>query len=308
MKNVIVTGATSFIGVHIIKEYLKNNCTVIAVVRPNSKNLYRLPKNNLLTVIEIGMENIKRLIEKIEIKKIDIFYHLAWAGARVPYRDDTILQNENYNCAINTMKVAKRLGCDTFIGAGSQAEYGKCIGKIDESYPAKPLTEYGKAKLKAYKTLRKVAEKNNIKFIWARIFSVYGIYDYKGTLVMSALVKMKRNESIQLTQCVQRWDFIYVEDLARAMYLLANTSCMDGIYNIASGESRQLKEFVIDMKDICKSNSELQFGAIPYNSESILSFEPIVDKLKQNLGWSCNVNFKEGIKKILEFISLEIDE
>lgn len=302
MKNVVVTGATSFIGVHIIKEYLKNNCAVIAVVRPNSKNLDRLPKSNLLTVVEIGMEKIERLIEKIEIKKIDIFYHLAWDGVRVPYRDDAILQNENYMCAINALKVAKLLGCDTFIGAGSQAEYGKCIGKINENYPAKPVTEYGKAKLKAYEVLKKMAKENNIKFIWTRIFSVYGIYDYQGTLVMSALDKMKRNEGIALTQCVQSWDFIYVEDLARSMYLLANTSCMDGIYNIASGKSRQLKDFVIDMKDICKSKSELQFGAIPYNSEGVISFEPVVDKLKQNLGWSCEVTFEEGIKRISKFI------
>ena len=302
MKNVIVTGATSFIGVHIIKEYLKNNCAVIAVIRPNSKNLDRLPKNNLLTVLEISMEKIERLIEEIENKKIDIFYHLAWDGVRVPYRDDAKLQNENYKCAINALKVAIRLGCDTFIGAGSQAEYGKCVGKINESYPAKPITEYGKAKLKTYQTLRKMTKESSIKFIWARIFSVYGIYDYKGTLVMSTLAKMKRNESIQLTKCVQSWDFIYVEDLAQAMYLLANTSCMDGIYNIASGESRQLKEFVIDMKDICKLNSELLFGTIPYSNEGVITCEPIVYKLKQNIQWYCNVNFKEGIKRILEYI------
>ncbi|MDR3594096.1 NAD(P)-dependent oxidoreductase [Clostridium sp.] len=305
MKNVVVTGATSFIGMHLIKECLKNNCVVIAVVRPNSKNLDRLPKNNFLTILEIDIKKIEKIIDKIEIKKIDVFYHLAWDGVRLPYRNDTILQNENYNCAVNTMKAAKLLECDTFIGAGSQAEYGKCVGKINESYPAKPITEYGKAKLKTYQTLRKIAKENSMKFIWARIFSVYGIYDYRGTLVMSTLEKMIKNESIQLTKCAQNWDFIYVEDLTRAMYLLANTSCIDGIYNIASGESRQLKEFVIDMKNICKSKSELQFGAIPYNSEGVISFEPIVDKLKQNTGWSCNVAFKEGIKKILEFNTLE---
>lgn len=302
MKTVIVTGATSFIGVHIIKEYLKNNCPVIALVRPNSKNLDRLPKNNLLTVIEIHMEEIETLIEKIEINKIDIFYHLAWEGVRIPDRDDKILQNRNYTYAIKTMKVAIKLGCNTFIGAGSQAEYGKCVDKIDESYEAKPISEYGKAKLKTYETLRKMAKHNKIKFIWARIFSVYGIYDYKETMIMSTLAKMKRNESIQLTSCIQSWDYIFVEDLACAMYLLANTSCMEGIYNIASGESRALKEFVIDMKDICKSNSELQFGAIPYGNEGAISFEPIVDKLKQNLGWSCKVNFKDGIKRIFELI------
>lgn len=302
MKTVIVTGATSFIGVHIIKEYLEKNYPVIALVRPKSKNLDRLPKNNLLTVIEVQMEEIETLIEKIEINKIDIFYHLAWEGVRIPYRDDKILQNRNYTNAINTMKVAIKLGCNTFIGAGSQAEYGKCVGKIDESYPAKPVNEYGKAKLKTYETLRKMAKENNMKFIWARIFSVYGIYDNKETMIMSTLAKMKRNESIQLTQCIQSWDYMYVEDLARAMYLLANTSCMDGIYNIASGESRLLKEFVIDMKDICKSDSDLLFGAIPYSNEGAIGFEPIVDKLKQNLGWSCKVSFKDGIKRILKLI------
>lgn len=302
MKSVVVTGATSFIGVHIIKEYLKNNCAVIAVVRRNSKNSNRIPKSNLLTIVEIDMEQIEEIIQKIETKKIDIFYHLAWEGARVPYRDDAILQNENYRCAINAMKAAKLLGCDIFIGSGSQAEYGSCIGKISEDYEAKPITEYGKAKLRAYEALKVMAKENSIKFIWARIFSVYGILDYQGTLIMSTLGKMTRNESIQLTQCVQNWDFIYVEDVARAMYLFANISCMDGIYNIASGKSRYLKEFIIDMKEICKSTSELQFGAIPYNSEGVISFEPIVDKLKQNLRWSCEVEFDDGIKKILEFI------
>lgn len=303
MKNVVVTGATSFIGVHIIKEYLAKNCEVIAVVRPNSSNLKRLPKSNLLTIVEISNGKIKNNIEIMQSKKIDIFYHLAWEGSRVPYRDDAVLQNENYMSAIDAMEAAKLLGCDIFIGAGSQAEYGNCTGKIDENHETSPTTEYGKAKLKTYKTLKAMAKENNIKFIWTRIFSVYGSYDYQGTLVMSSLDKMKKNENIKLTQCVQSWDFIYVEDVARAMYLLANTSCIDGIYNIASGKSRPLKDFVIEMKEICKSTSELQFGAMPYNPEGITYIEPIIDKLKQNLGWSCETTFEDGINKTFKFIA-----
>lgn len=303
MKNIIVTGATSFIGVHLIKEYLKNNCKVIAIVRPNSKNLSRLPKSEFLKVVELPMEKIEDISKKFSSGQIDIFYHLAWEGARVPHRDDAVLQNNNYDCAVKAMNVAKKLGCRVFIGSGSQAEYGKCVGKIDENYETKPTTEYGKAKLKAYETLKSMAKENNIKFIWTRIFSVYGIYDYSGTLVMSALDKMKKNESMPLTKCTQNWDFIHVEDVAKVMYLLGNTYCMDGVYNIASGKSKQLKEFVLDIKRICGSKSELQFGIVPYGSEGIVSFEPIVDKLKNNLNWSCEIEFEDGIKKIVEFIS-----
>ena len=101
MKNVVVTGATSFIGIHIIKECIKNNCEVIAVVRPDCKNLNRLPKTNLLTVIEIDMKHIEGIIEEIETKKIDLVYHLAWDGVRAAYREDGALQYNNYKCAIN---------------------------------------------------------------------------------------------------------------------------------------------------------------------------------------------------------------
>lgn len=303
MKTIIVTGATSFIGVHLIKEYLNHDCKVIAVVRPNSRNLNRLPKSKNLQIIESDMEKIETIKEKVKDIKLDVFYHLAWEGARVPYRDDANLQKNNYECAIKAMNVAKELGGSIFIGSGSQAEYGKCIGKIDESYPTNPTTEYGKAKLKAYETLKKMAKESNIKFIWTRIFSVYGIYDYSGTLVMSALNKMKKNENILLTECIQNWDFIYVEDAARIMYLLANTECVDGVYNIASGESRKLKEFVMEMKEIVGSDSELQFGVVPYNSEGVVSFEPVIDKLRTNLKYSYQISFNEGIKKILKFLN-----
>lgn len=303
MKNVIVTGATSFIGVHLIKEYLKNNCKVIAVVRPNSKNLSRLPKSEFLKVVELPMEKIEDILKNVANERIDVFYHLAWEGARVPHRDDAVLQNNNFDCAVKAMNVAKKLECRVFVGSGSQAEYGKCIGKIDENHETNPITEYGKAKLKAYETLKLMAEENNIKFIWTRIFSVYGILDYKGTLIMLTLDKMRRNECIQLTECIQSWDYIYVEDVARVLYLFANKNCENGVYNVASGESRKLREFVLEMKAISNSKSELQFGAIPYNSEGIRNLEPVIDKLKQNLRYSYKVSFEGGIRKILDSIN-----
>lgn len=303
MKNVLITGATSFVGVHLINECLKNDCQVIAVVRPNSKNLTRLSQSSQVKVIELDMENIEDVVDKVGDEKIDTFYHLAWEGTRVPYRDDPELQNKNYECAIKAMNTAKKLGCTSFIGTGSQAEYGICTGKIDENYAANPHTEYGKFKLQAFETLKVMAEECSMKFIWIRIFSAYGIHDYEGTLIMSTLDKLIRNENIPLTECIQNWDYINVEDVVSILYLFACKDCISGAYNVASGESRQLKEFVLEMKEICNSKSELQFGAIPYNSEGIRNLEPVVDKLRQNLGYSCKVTFKDGIKKILEYIN-----
>lgn len=298
--SVIITGGTSFIGVHLIQEYLKNNWNVVVIVRPNTRNLDRLTQDEKLLIIEADMKNLEVVLSILEDKKIDVFYHLAWEGVRVPLRDDEQLQYDNYQAAISAMKIAKALGCEIFMGAGSQAEYGKCIGEIDENYVANPLTEYGKYKLKAYNELSRLAQELNIRFIWTRIFSVYGIYDYEGTLIISALNKMKMNQEIPLTQCTQDWDYIYVEDVARAMYMLAQNSCTSGIYNIASGKNRPLREFILEMKTITNSTSNLRFGEVPYSVEGIVSFKPIVDKLRQELDWGCQFEFEEGIKKILQ--------
>lgn len=269
MKNVVITGATSFIGVHLINECIKNNCNIFAVVRPHSKNLARIPDHKLVNVIELDKNEIEKITDKVSNRKIDMFYHLAWEGTRVPYRDDPKIQENNYLCAIKAINAAKVLGCNTFIGTGSQAEYGLCSGKVDENYPKNPHTEYGKYKLKAYDELMKIAQKNNMKYIWIRIFSAYGVLDYENTLIMSCLKKMVNNEPIPMTECIQKWNYINVEDVAKILYLFSEKDCENGAYNIASDDYRQLSEFVKEMKKICNSKSQLQFGAIPYNSEGI---------------------------------------
>ena len=68
MKSVIVTGATSFIGVHLIKELLKQNYKVYAVVRPNSKNIERLPRHDNLVVLEVELSDTKDIISLISDK------------------------------------------------------------------------------------------------------------------------------------------------------------------------------------------------------------------------------------------------
>ncbi|MFQ9799052.1 MAG: NAD-dependent epimerase/dehydratase family protein [Clostridia bacterium] len=117
-----------------------------------------------------------------------------------------------------------------------------------------------KEKLHACETLADMAKQYDMKFIWTRIFSVYGKYDDPGTLIMSSIEKMKRNESIQVTACTQLWDYLYVEDAARAMVKFAEVDCENGIYNVASGNIRPLKEYVEEIRDVIGSESLIEYG------------------------------------------------
>jgi UDP-glucose 4-epimerase len=301
MKSAIVTGATSSIGVHLIKELITNNIKVYAIVRPNSKNLYRLSdfeKNPNLKVIPLDMNEIEKISSCIN-HKVDCFYHLAWEGARAPHRDNNQLQKDNFLQALKAFQAAKELEVKTFIGSGSQAEYGSTKGSVDENHICKPVTEYGIYKYKACQELSKLAEENKMQFIWCRIFSVFGRYDYSGTLVMSCIDRMKKDEPINMTKGIQQWDYVYIEDLAKAFARFGEQKCESGVYNLASGVSRPLYEFVEDIKRALNSKSKLNFGVIPYGTEGPVNLQPSVAKVEKAIGWKAETSFQEGIKQLL---------
>ena len=303
MKRVVITGATGFIGIHLIKEWLEKDVEVFAVIRPNSKNAGRIPQNDHIHIIEQRMDEYDTLPRLID--SADYFYHLAWEGARVPFRDDTEMQKNNYKCTLMAYESAKKLGCSFFLGSGSQAEYGPTNGIIDETYPCNPTSEYGKQKLEASKELLSRAEHDGMKLIWTRLFSIYGPHDFQGTLVMSSIDKMLKDEPIKMTEGTQLWDYLYVSDAAAAMILFSEVDCDNGVYNIASGNYKPLKSFVEEIKRILNSKSKLEFGAIHYGPYGPVNLMPDSSKLRA-LGWKSIVSFNEGIRFIVREMALEI--
>lgn len=298
MKKIVVTGATSFIAVHLIKKLLQNGEYVYAIVRPNSNNSYKIPKHKNIKVIELELKNIYLLPIYIS-ENIDIIYHFAWEGIRGKDRDDCFLQESNYIATKNAIGIAKKLNTSIFVGLGSQAEYGNVNGVIDEKQLEKPTTQYGIYKLKSKMYCETFARQNNMLFYWPRIFSAYGIYDYHNSLIMSCIGKMRKNEDINLTECTQKWDYVYVEDIAVALLKFGIVKCDSGVYNIGSGEGRVLKDYVIELKQILNSKSSLKFGFVPYGLQGKVDINPKIDKINHALDWYPETSFSDGINNIL---------
>lgn len=300
MKTIVITGATSFIGVHLIEELAKQEKYIIyAVIRPQSSNKYRLDSIAGIHVLECDLTEMNNLSAMLP-DRIDVFYHLAWEGARRPQRDDAMLQENNYKAAVEAFRLAEAKGCQVFVGAGSQAEYGKTVGEITEDYPANPVTEYGKHKLKAYQEICRLSKGKGIVVKWPRIFSVYGKYDYEGTLLMSAIKKFQCNEPLDMTAGVQNWNYLYVRDVAKMLLYAGTEPCEDGVYNFASKDNRRLCEYINELKKIVQSDSKLNFGAIPYGSEGVVSFEPIIDKFLNCFPDFTFTAFTMGVREMLE--------
>jgi nucleoside-diphosphate-sugar epimerase len=101
---------------------------------------------------------------------------------------------------------------------------------------------------------------------------------------------------------IQKWDFLYITDAIEALLCLAQKPCEDGVYNLGSGISRPLKEYIYEIRDILGSKSDLIFGAVPYPSTGMVSTEPDISKIIDQTGWKPQIPFQKGILEVIKAI------
>lgn len=299
---IVISGATSMIGAALANKLLDNNHEVIAVVRKNTKKTDTLIKSPNLSIVECNMEDYSELNNLIQ-GKVDVAVSTAWNGTRGADRNNKELQEENYKNSVSFLKVMLSKGCQKFLTAGSQAEYGLWTRKekLKEDASPDPNTEYGKYKLRFYEYAKDYCKANGCMLIEPRFFSLYGPKDYEGTLVISTLKKMLENKPCELTECIQLWDFLYIDDAIAGLIKLIEDNVEEGVYNFGSGYSAPLKVFIEEMKKITNTNSELRYGIIPYPTTGIVNVNPDVGKL-MSCGWAPKMSFDDGIKLICKYM------
>ena len=299
MNKVVITGATGMIGRTLIEYLLNKNIKVLAITRENSKKRNNLPIHKNLNIIECNLSNLNDL--EMKENDYDVFFHFAWDGTFGESRNDMYTQTKNVKYTLDAVNLANKLGCKTFIGAGSQAEYGRVEGIINESTNTNPENGYGIAKLAAGKMSKILANEYNIKHIWVRIFSVYGPYDREETMIMTSIKNMLNGISPNYTKGEQIWDYIYSEDVAKALYLIAKHGSNNDIYCIANGEQKQLKDYIEILKNKINKDIELKLGVIPYSDNQVMNLSVDTKLLKTKTGFTPETTYEKGIEKTINW-------
>lgn len=288
-KKAVVTGASSFLG----------QATVLKLRSAGYE----------VTGFRHGVDEAFRDLSEGRKKAIlchsRVWFHFAWAGPGSAGRQDTTIQSYNLNMSLETLKEAAMSGCERFIFAGSQAEYGHAQDgtlKKEEGEKA-PISEYGRTKLKFGQEApqRLKAMGCDMQYIHMRIFSAYGPGDHKGSLLNSLIRSLLKDEDVSLSHCLQLWDYIYIDDFKDAMYLLSEKAT-SGCYNIGSGDTRPLKSYVMEASRLVLKDEALRhlhFGMRGDNAEGDADLSPDISRLRR-LGFKKKVSFDEGIKKLKE--------
>lgn len=298
----VITGATGAIGVALINKLIQEGNEVLVITRKESKRNVNIPKNENVNIVFSALNELAGL----EINGgYDVFYHLAWDGTVGADRNNAKKQCDNVRYTIDAVRLAHRLGCQTFIGVGSQAEYGRVCEPLNSKTATFPENGYGMAKLCAGQLSSLEAKSLGLRHIWVRVLSVYGPYDGMQSVVMSTINKVRNGEPIECTKGEQIWDFLYSEDAANALHLLGKSNLDKKIYVLGSGEGKPLSSYIEEICNMLNAKSKPVFGAIPYSPNQVMFLQADIRELQVDVGWKPTTSFKEGVLKTARYLSTQ---
>lgn len=304
MSRMVVTGPTGAIGIAFIKECIARDVEVLALCHRGSKRIARIPHSPLVEVREFDLDHLADVALHVR-HEYDIFVHLAWAGTVGDARNDMPLQNANVRYTLDAVKLAAELGCSAFVGAGSQAEYGRVEGTIAPETPADPENGYGMAKLCAGQMTRVMCHKLGLRHVWPRFFSIYGPYDGAGSMVISTINTLLAGQEPSFTPCGQLWDYLFAGDAGRALFLAATEGRDGAIYCMGSGTAHPLSEYVRKIGAATDPTIPLGIGKIPYADKQVMHLCADISALTADTGFRPRVGFDEGIRATVEWCRFE---
>lgn len=303
MENIVITGATGFLGSNLAAWFLARGSRVTALVRPESSRLGALPVHENLRLVRCDLADVLSCVE--EIGSADAWFHFAWGGVNREEIDSPEVQARNIAGSLDCIEAAHLLNCRVFMDAGSRVEYGVTNEVMAEELECRPVNEYGKAKLSFFRQAAPLCEKYGIKYCHLRFFSVYGCGDHPWSIISTLTRELPKGNAVSLSACLHEWNFMYIDDASEAVGQLyeqvkEKTYFRPVAVNVAGRDTRVLKSFVEEIHEIAGGRGQLKFGEFIQAKEGALSVRPDTSRLEEMTGgFKESYTFRRGIEEMM---------
>jgi nucleoside-diphosphate-sugar epimerase len=263
-QKVIVSGATGFVGRHLIKELVEKGYEVFALVRDLEK-ASSIPDINNAKILHFDITNPNK---KISLPIDAIFIHCAWENVK-----DTLSSKHIEEHFINNYLTIKNIieyGIKKILITGSCHEYGLQYGPLKPSSPTLPNTPYAIAKDTLHKSLRALQAKKNFDLLWVRLFYMYGEgQDEKSIVSLFDRALANGDTVFNMSNGEQLFDYLPVEIVAKKIIKLLNHK--DGTFNVCSGTPISLRRLLENRAKAANKKIKLNLGFYEYRKQEALA-------------------------------------
>jgi UDP-glucose 4-epimerase len=299
---VLLTGATGFVGSHVLARLMRDGEHSVAVVLRAGSARWRIAELlGRVHVIEGDLAQPAELAEPVGRFGPEAVLHLAW-GHVADRERSPLLQIDNVRDTVELVALAHSVGARHFLGTGSQAEYGSCPYRIDERQPTRPSTPYGTAKLCAGLLAEQMCRSLGMRFAWLRLFSAYGPMDLPTTMISTVGRALLSGERPVTTRGDQAWDYVYVADAAEAIHGVLNEPSASGVFNLGSGRVQTIRSVIERLRDLIRPGAELGLGELAYGPDQLMHLEADVERLRHSIGWDAVTDLDTGLSHTVAWL------
>jgi len=300
VKRAVITGAGGFIGRNLTRRLVHAGVEVSALDLPSGREACL--DSGAAAFYSLDFSDLTGLANLMSGLHADVCYHLAWAGVSTDVKNDVEMQMSNLPFLINVLSACEKAGCKRVVIPGSSSEFAYCGETVTGGNLPAPGDAYAACKAAAQVLAQWYAGQKGLALNWLLIGSIYGPGRNDSNLLTYAIKALLRHEPTAFSKLEQLWDYIYIDDLVDAMYLVGEYGKPGVTYPVGSGKARPLSAYIEKVHALIAPEDTLGIGKLPYKNGSKPDNSVLdISTLQADTGFVPQVSFEAGIQKTIAY-------
>jgi UDP-glucose 4-epimerase len=308
-SNIVIFGASGFVGSHLTKALLADGYNVTAISRPDSSFCFPISAQNLTVIPSHSLDFVRSKLKAIEVSH---FFHLA---ANVNVKDSLtspeMFIKQNLDLTYDAIQLAELSSSKVhFILLSSDRIFGKADGVVKELSTGQPVDPYGFSKYLSEEVMRFYAGAFNSQITIARAVNLYGPFQRSQQFLSSVFKKYWNGEdNFEVGNLEVSRNYIYIDDLITGLMSIVRTPHKSlGMPNIFhfGGKKVTLHQIATEFSRIAQEKYQRKINFTQLKSEfrnsknELGNFEFNFDATHDRLGWSFRVGMEHGLELIFK--------
>ncbi len=306
-SRILVIGGAGFVGSHIVDQLIDEQPSEIRVVdnlvRGKQANLHHALQSPSVKLIQGSITDLDAL--EAATKDVDYVFHLAALWLVESLNEPRSAIDVYVVGTYNVIEACHKFGVKRVVFSSAASVYGNALTTpMTEEHPFNNRTMYGATKIAGEQFFRAFNEMHKLNYAGLRYMNVYGPrMDYKGTYVSVIMKVLDRIDAGKAPVIhgdgSQSYDFIHVNDVARANILALKSDATDEFFNVGMGTKTTINELVHKLLDLTGSSLDPEYH--PQEHIFVTHRVGSTDKAQELLGFKAEIPLDEGLRSVVEW-------